>query len=57
MTTHELPYQGAAAHAPAHAESFADSFNLFALIVMSTFVIAVTLALIGLSTPSWLGFA
>ena len=55
MTTHEPARQGAV-HAPAHAEAFADSFNLFALIVMSTFVIAMTLALIGLSTPSWLGF-
>lgn len=56
MTTHELPYHGAV-HAPVHAEAFADSFNLFALIVMSTFVVAIGFALVGLSTPSWLGFS
>ncbi len=56
MATHELPNQGAL-HAPAHAEPFASSFSLFALIVMSTFVIAMTFALMGFSTPSWLGFS
>lgn len=55
MTKHKPAGQGAV-HAPAHAEAFADSFNFFALIVMSTFVIAMTFALVGLSTPSWLGF-
>ena len=56
MATHELPYQGAP-HAPARAEAFADSFNLFALIVMSMFVVAIGFALVGLGTPSWLGFS
>jgi hypothetical protein len=38
-------------------ESFADSYSLFALIVMSMFVLAVAFAIVGLTMPSWLGFS
>ena len=56
MTTHELPDRGAV-HAPGRTEGFADSFSLFALIVMLMFVVATAFALVGLATPSWLGFS
>ncbi len=55
MTAHELPLRGAT-HSSGPADGFADSFSLFALIVMSTFVIAIGLAIVGLSSPGWLGF-
>lgn len=55
MTAHDLPYR-AEVPASARTEGFADSFNLFALIVMSTFVVAIALAFTGFATPGWLGF-
>ncbi len=34
-----------------------DSFGAFALMVMAMFVIATALAIIGFTSPSWLGFS
>jgi hypothetical protein len=38
-------------------EGFADSYGFFAVIVMSAFVVAVVLAIVGFTAHSWLGFS
>lgn len=56
MTTRE-PRHHATMPASARGEGLADSFSLFALIVMSTFAVAIAVAIVGLAAPAWLGFS
>jgi hypothetical protein len=51
-----LRQQVAAIQPAANDEGFLGSFALFASLVMTTFVVAILFAIIGLTQPAWLGF-
>jgi hypothetical protein len=56
MTNGELEQQGAP-HPSSGRDGFVDSFGFFALAVMSFFVAATALAIVGFTSPHWLGFS
>jgi hypothetical protein len=56
MTTRESDHRDAQ-EPSIHTVGFSDSHAFFALILMSMFAIALALAIVGLTMPSWLGFS
>lgn len=55
MSNRELRHQGAP-HPFGRTAGFVDSYGFFALMVMSFFVVAIALYIVGFTAPSWLGF-
>lgn len=56
MTTRE-PQDRGAPPPSVRRDGFVDSYGFFALLLMSVFVLALALTIVGLTGPSWLGFS